>query len=194
MTAPIEVYQLKIHLLGISPQVWRRVRIRSDSTLRDLHTVIQVLFGWEDYHLHRFFLHGTDFENDVNDTGDERRPLRTFQFRIRERFLYEYDFGDLWQHEIRLEKVLPLNSKTVYPYCHSGKRSAPEEDSGGPAVYMKNQTHLCFQAIFGRTAGCHSDPDWVDEEENERPVFNPEAFDLLGMNETLVELFSKSAC
>jgi hypothetical protein len=188
----VSVYQFKIHLLGISPQIWRRVRIRSDSSLRDLHEVIQLLFGWDGYHLHRFFLHGTDFGNDGNATGDSRRLLSTFQFRLRERFLYEYDFFDLWQHEVRLEKVSAIRANTVYPYCRDGQRSAPEEEFGGPATYMERQTDLRFRAVFGRV-DLYGDPD-NQEEDDDRPIFDPEYFDKQALNQELSELFNKSAC
>jgi hypothetical protein len=62
----------------------------------------------------------------------ERVLLGQFGFRLRERFLYEYDFYDNWEHDIRLEKVLPLNSKRVFPVCIRGQRPRPRtlEDLG----------------------------------------------------------------
>lgn len=62
--------------------------------------------------------------------------LADFNFRLRERFLYEYDLGDLWQHEVRLEKKLPLESDKTYPVCIGGGWSVPPEDCGGPWTYM----------------------------------------------------------
>lgn len=55
----VEVYQLHILLMGISPAIWRRVLVRSDSTVGDLHYAIQIAMGWSDDHLHRFLIHGT---------------------------------------------------------------------------------------------------------------------------------------
>jgi hypothetical protein len=63
--------------------------------------------------------------------------LAQFQFRLRERFLYEYDFYDGWQHDVRLEKVLPLNAKRLLPVCTGGQRPAPPEDCGGARAYME---------------------------------------------------------
>jgi len=54
-----------------------------------------------------------------------------------ERFLYEYDFYDNWKHDIRLEKVLPLNSKRVFPVCTGGQRPVPPEDCGGARAYSE---------------------------------------------------------
>ncbi|MDM9384725.1 hypothetical protein QUB80_34040 [Chlorogloeopsis sp. ULAP01] len=44
------IYQLKVVLLGISPMIWRRVKVSSDSTIEDLHYTIQLAMGWEDIH------------------------------------------------------------------------------------------------------------------------------------------------
>jgi hypothetical protein len=55
------VYQLKVWLYGISPMVWRRLLVRSDSTISDLHYTIQLAMGWRDVHLNRFHIHGKDF-------------------------------------------------------------------------------------------------------------------------------------
>jgi Plasmid pRiA4b ORF-3-like protein len=62
--------------------------------------------------------------------------LGDFRFRINERFLYEYDFGDRWEHEVRIERRLPMEAKKVYPVCVRGRRAGPEEDCGGPEAYM----------------------------------------------------------
>ena len=96
----------------ISPMIWRRLLVRSESTLAQLHDIIQIAFGWSDSHLHRFRIHGRDYG--VSRPGgpgfsqDARQVrLADFQFRRNERFLYEYDFGDSWQHEVRIERRAP---------------------------------------------------------------------------------------
>ncbi len=55
------IFQLHIFILGISPMIWRRVKIGSDSTIADLHVIIQIAMGWRDSHLHRFFIHGKHY-------------------------------------------------------------------------------------------------------------------------------------
>src|SRR5512144_1623882 len=95
------VYQLKVWLLGISPMIWRRLLVRSDSTIADLHYTIQIAMGWTDTHLHRFRIHGQDYgvahPGGIAFTDDPAQVrLADFGFRPRERFLYEYDFHDLW--------------------------------------------------------------------------------------------------
>jgi hypothetical protein len=55
------VYQLKIFTLGISPMIWRRFKVHSNSTITDLHYIVQIVMGWTDSHLHRFVIHGKDY-------------------------------------------------------------------------------------------------------------------------------------
>jgi hypothetical protein len=55
-----EVYRLHVWIGRISPMIWRRLLVRSDSTIADLHYTLQTAFGWSDEHLHRFHIHGQD--------------------------------------------------------------------------------------------------------------------------------------
>ena len=48
------VYQFKVALRGISPMIWRRLLLRSDQSIADLHYAVQIAMGWSDFHLHRF--------------------------------------------------------------------------------------------------------------------------------------------
>ena len=147
----VEVYQLRVFLRQISPMIWRRLLVRSDSTIADLHYTLQIAMGWDDFHLHQFTIRGKYygvayecgplFSDDAEDVR-----LSDFQFRRYERFLYEYDFGDLWQHEIRVEETLPLDPKKTYPVCIGGKRAAPPEDCGGPWAFMALSDH--FNIIY----------------------------------------------
>src|SRR3712207_2265271 len=104
--SPVEVYQLHVWLREISPMIWRRLLVRSDSTIADLHYTLQIVFGWTDSHLHRFVIHGKDYGlaylGGISFADDPHQVcLRDFRFRRNARFRYEYDFGDLWQHQIR---------------------------------------------------------------------------------------------
>ena len=87
------IYQLRIWLRGISPTIWRRVLVRSDSTIADLHYILQLVMGWTDTHLHTFFIHGKDYgvyhRGGMVCADDPTHVyLRDFQFRLHERFLY----------------------------------------------------------------------------------------------------------
>ena len=55
------VYQFKVVLRGVSPMIWRRILLRSDQTIADLHYTIQIAMGWSDSHLNRFHIHGKDY-------------------------------------------------------------------------------------------------------------------------------------
>jgi Plasmid pRiA4b ORF-3-like protein len=92
-------YQLKVVLAEISPMIWRRLLVHGDTTLADLHYILQIAFGWSDFHLHRFILYGKEygipriggywFHDDANHIRFADLGLRQ-----RERFLYEYDGFD----------------------------------------------------------------------------------------------------
>ena len=149
------VYQFKVVLRGISPMIWRRLLLRSDQTIADLHYAIQIAMGWTDAHLNRFHIHGKDYgvahEGGLTFSDDpDGVSLAQFGFRLRERFLYEYDFYDGWQHDVRLEKVLPVNSKRLLPVCTGGQRLAPPEDCGGARAYMEAgdpRWRACWDAL-----------------------------------------------
>lgn len=137
----IEVYRLHILLREISPAIWRRVLVRSDSSIKDLHYIMQLLMGWTDCHLNRFTIHGKGYGVfHVGGTGFADSPnqvqLADFKFRIRDRFLYEYDYIDEWRIDIRIEQILPRQPGKRYPVRISGKRAGPREDCGGPRAFM----------------------------------------------------------
>ena len=69
----LRVYQLKIVLRGISPMIWRRLLLRSDQSIADLHYAIQIAVGWSDSHLHRFHIHGKDYG--VAHEGGSASPM-----------------------------------------------------------------------------------------------------------------------
>jgi hypothetical protein len=135
------VYQLKIVLRSVKPPVWRRVLVPKDCTIAVLHETVQIAMGWYNCHLHRFLIqgkeYGVSYEGGVSfpDDPDQMR-LGDFRFRPSERFGYLYDFGDNWDHDILVEKILPLDHAKAYPLCVTGRGECPEEDSGGPYLYM----------------------------------------------------------
>ena len=136
----IKVYQLKVSLRDISPLIWRRLLVTNDTTIAQLHAMLQIAMGWEDVHLHRFRIHGKDYgisrvSGILFDNNPHQVRLSAFRLRASERFLYEYDMGDCWQHDIRLERLLPLNPATTYPVCIDGAGDCPPEDCGGPSGY-----------------------------------------------------------
>ena len=163
-TQESSIYQLKVVLLGISPMIWRRLLVSSTSTIADLHYILQITMGWSDDHLHRFRIHGKEYGiarmgglSLSDDPGTVR--LKDFQFRINERFLYEYDFTDNWQHQVRLEALLDQDPRQKYPKCINGRRACPPEDCGGAGTFMAMRQKYSLGHIVLRLL------DIADEEE-----------------------------
>jgi hypothetical protein len=140
----VQVYQLRIWIRHISPQIWRRLLVRSDSTIAQLHDTLQLAFGWTDGHLHRFLIRGKPYGIARSggmsfDDNPYQVQLRDFHFCWKETWVYEYDLTDWWQHEIRLEQVLPVDPTKQYPICLAGKRRGPIVYCGGPQAFMELQ-------------------------------------------------------
>lgn len=93
-TAPA-VYQLRVVLREITPIIWRRLLVRADTSLADLHEILQVAFGWSDEHLHRFVVQGAAYDDAVH--GDDLAAVRLVDLGLREteRFVYDYGLGVL---------------------------------------------------------------------------------------------------
>jgi hypothetical protein len=130
---PPSVYQLRVVLRGISPLIWRRLLVRSDTTLARLHDVLQIAFGWDDVHLYCFKVHGREL--DAIDGPHVR--LADFGLRPTERFVYDYDFVDRWRHDVRVEQTLDVGPGRTYPCCTGGRRAGPPEDCGGAWAFLE---------------------------------------------------------
>jgi hypothetical protein len=156
-SAPGVVYQLRVVLAGISPLVWRRLLVTGDTSIAELHAILQAAFGWSDEHLHRFTIHGVEYGLWRPGTAGFSHDARTvrlsgFGLRAGERFRYEYDFFDAWRHDIRVEKILTPAAGRRYPACTGGARAAPPEDCGGPRAFLAlRQTYSLF-AVTARMA------------------------------------------
>jgi Plasmid pRiA4b ORF-3-like protein len=135
------IHQLRVVLCGVSPLVWRRLLVTSDTSLAELHDALQIAFDWSDEHLHRFRIHGKDYGipqwGGMGCDEDARRiPLSHFRLRRGERFRYEYDFTANWKLDLRLEEVLPADPRRAIPWCIAGRRAAPPEDCCGARDYL----------------------------------------------------------
>jgi hypothetical protein len=180
------IYQFKITLKGVRPPIWRRFTVRSDITFNQLHTIIQIIMGWQGYHLYSFSQKGLNIM--VSDGEDffsfgETLDSRTTQVGSiiateKEKWLYTYDFGDDWEHELLLEKILPFNGEVTIPYCVKGKRACPPEDCGGIYMYSEIQEDI----KNGAPLEDHLE-EWLGD-------FDPEEFDLEVVNNDL-EHFAK---
>jgi hypothetical protein len=128
---PKSIHQLKVTLRSVRPPVWRRLQVPSTISLGDLHFVLQAAMGWEDYHLHLFSIGGETYADDRVEgpwggrQKDEDRARLDKVAPLGARLRYEYDFGDGWEHDIVVEKVLPPEPGVTYPRCLTGRRACP---------------------------------------------------------------------
>ena len=191
----VEAYQFRIYLREISPAIWRRLLSLRTSNIADLHYTVQIAMGWSDFHLHQFVIRGKRYGvSRLGGTGFRDNPeqmcLGDFHFRLGERFLYEYDFGDLWQHEIRLEKVLPLEPQLTYPRCIGGARQSPPEDCGGPWAFMALKQHYSVWHIAEQLIDMLERGNIEDRYEESftfRTGWNVERFDRRAVNRRLTQ-------
>jgi Plasmid pRiA4b ORF-3-like protein len=168
---PRQIYQLKVTLCDVVPQVWRRVLVPGAYTLDRVHRVIQTAMGWHDVHLHSFEIDGQQYGHP--DPDGELALRDEIDCRLDSvahkggRFLYTYDFGDWWEHEVVVEDVFGADPEERYPLCLDGERACPPEDVGGAYGYRT------FLVVLGDPS--HPEHDamrgWVGGS------FDPERFD-----------------
>jgi hypothetical protein len=179
-SAPRGRYQIKVSLRGAKPPIWRRLVVPAAVMLPDLHEIIQTAMGWQNSHLHMFEVgearYGVPDDDDLLDFRDERRvTLRDIAPAVGNRIRYMYDFGDGWEHDIIVEKVIdePASSAAV---CLGGRRACPPEDCGGIGGYerllevLADPTDEEYEHLL----------DWVGGE----PI-DPADFDLADVNDAL---------
>ncbi|MFA5657137.1 MAG: plasmid pRiA4b ORF-3 family protein [Dysgonamonadaceae bacterium] len=176
---PNKTYQVKITLKGSKPSIWRQVLIPSDLSLPDFHKVIQTTMGWTNSHLHQFIKNRTYYAPKMPDDifWDEADNVDYSKLKIsdllkkeKEKIIYEYDFGDGWEHEIVLEKIenKVMDKKDVT--CLKGKNSCPPEDCGGIWGYydmleiLKDPDHEEYED-YSEWLGVDFDPTYFDIEE-----------------------------
>ncbi len=136
------IYQLDVRLADIEPPIWRRIIVPGQVTLFALHQMLQVVMGWENSHLHQFivgsvFYGEPDPEDEMEMKDDRRVRLHTIASEKGKSFLYEYDFGDSWQHVITVEDIWPWTEDSLAPRCLDGARACPPKDSGGVGGYQQ---------------------------------------------------------
>jgi len=142
-------FQFKIQLKNVEPPVWRRLVVPSNITFRSFHHVIQAAFGWGNYHLYQFSPKGwgsmpaiqAQIGDDLELTLDsETVLLPDIITHEGQALVYIYDFGDDWQHQIKLENI--SEQAVRIPLCTGGEGACPPEDCGGPPGYMLLQETL----------------------------------------------------
>lgn len=144
------MFQFKIQLKHLNnPKVWRRVAVPEQFTFDQFHEVIIAAFGWRGYHLYQFSEKGyasqpaicipnDEYEDEIEDSS--KLTLSEIFFSPRQKFVYIYDFGDDWYHNITLEKIKEDSAKVAD--CIAGGGACPPEDCGGFYGYLRLQEIL----------------------------------------------------
>ncbi|SCL33687.1 pRiA4b ORF-3-like protein [Micromonospora rhizosphaerae] len=137
---PAPIYQIKVSLRGARPPIWRRLEVPADVSLARLHELIQAAFAWTDSHLHVFETPYGSFgrpDTDLGHRAASRVTMEQVASAVGDKLRYTYDFGDDWEHDILVEKVLDRDASVAYPRCVGGRRAAPPEDCGGVWGYAE---------------------------------------------------------
>jgi len=182
MANKLPIFELKIALEGVEPQVWRRFRVDPLCTLPLLHLILQAVMGWKNYHSHCFEARGVRYamrHAELEEQGlDERRyRLRSLARTQGESFTYVYDFGDHWQHSVILERTLERNRSVMHPKCIAGENACPPEDVGGSPGYRRLRLVLANPGLKEHAelrlwTGEHFDPSRFDLEHQNLLMWN----------------------
>jgi hypothetical protein len=156
--------EVHVALDDITPPIWRRLVVPVDTTLAQLHHILQAAMGWTDSHLHEFDIGGLRygdpdmlnedrFEDDAQAFDASQVRLKDFSRKPGTAFTYVYDFGDNWRHTITLEKLVAVTPAPKTATCIGGARCCPPEDVGSTSGYAE------FLRILSST-----DPEDLEEQ------------------------------
>jgi pRiA4b ORF-3-like protein len=172
-------FQLRIQLNDVDPAVWRRVLVPGSVRMAKLSEILLAAMGWTNSHLHAFRvgdrLYGMNFDEYPDGEVDEKDVTVLQALRDERRFVYEYDFGDSWEHDVVIEDVTRTPLGLKFGVCVDGQNACPPEDVGGTGGYAE------FLAAIADPA--HEEHDnyleWAGG------PFDPAAFDLVAANAAL---------
>jgi hypothetical protein len=174
-----------VGLRGATPPIWRRLEVPADVSLARLHRIIQVAFAWDGSHLHVFQTPYGEFgiaDAELGHRAEAPVTLEQVAPTACSAIRYTYDFGDDWEHDVVVEKVLDRDSTVSYPRCTGGRRAAPPEDCGGIWGYAD-----LAQAITDPVHPGHDDMlEWLGL--SDAADFDPAEFDAQTVTQALSEL------
>lgn len=178
------VFELRVTLKGVTPQIWRRLQVRGDTRLNRLHEILQIAMGWTEDHLHEFEVSDQTYgpvpePADSETVADERTVrLADVVHRTPARFAYLYNFSADWWHEIEVERLVSPKPGEHYPACLDGARNRVPEDCSGAAEY----NDLLAVLANPRHADYADRKAWVG------PDYEPDVFHLAAVNQALRKL------
>lgn len=181
-----DVIQLRVSIQHSDPLIFRTVLVKKATTFFELHHIIQIVMGWQNYHLFEFNLDGYRVgiieESEKGNGYGSDQVLDASAVKIadilsgdKETFKYNYDFGDCWMHEISLERMLEKEPKVIYPLCIEGQYSCPPEDCGGISGFyhildiIQNKEHPEYKETR-QWVGKKYDPDNFDRNKVNRKL------------------------
>jgi len=182
--APAQIYQLRIELQYVKPAIWRRVLVPGSIKLSKFHVVILWSMGWQGGHMHEFVIGQTNYGEPDPEFPQVPPVVREDRVTLQQALgglktiRYIYDFGDDWEHKIKLEKTLPFDPEMKHPQCIAGQYACPPEDVGGVDGYLdfldaiRNPAHEEHASML----------EWIGG------GFDPLTFDLDETNERLSEI------
>ena len=171
----VPIYQIKITLKHSKPNIWRRIEVPSNISFLQLHYCIQEAMGWYNCHLFQFIVKeaiawtvdtiiAMPYDDDFNLNGDYKADetlINKYLKVEKDKLIYEYDFGDGWEHDIVLEKILQAQPDLAYPRLTAGKCACPPEDCGGIWGYYE-----MVKAINNPKHPNHDDMiEWIEADE-----------------------------
>ncbi|MDY0137939.1 MAG: plasmid pRiA4b ORF-3 family protein [Thiomicrospira sp.] len=123
------MFELKLSVKEAKPAIWRKVLVPANISLAKLHKLIQIVFNFEDYHLHQF----TYNRQEISKSAETRTALNSLLVKQKQKLDYAYDFGDGWEFTIQLEKVHPNIAALENSLAQviDGARGGLYEDIGG---------------------------------------------------------------
>jgi hypothetical protein len=170
------VFRLRIQLADVDPVIWRRVLVPGSVRLAKLSEMLLAAMGWTNSHLHAFLVgdkrFGMQFDEFPEGEIDEKDVTVLQALRDQRRFVFEYDFGDGWEHEVVVEELTWSYYGLKFAVCIDGQNACPPEDVGGIPGYA-----YFLEAI--------TDPDHEEHDSYLEWVggsFDPAEFDLGAAN------------
>lgn len=139
----MKIYIIKLVFRGVSPMIWRRFQVSGNTSLAQLHQLIQIAYDWDDDYLHQFHIYGKDYglyrEGGIMFSDNAHEVfIDDFEFDAGDKFTYEYNFFDHWVVDIRIESIEGKQTPAMIN-CIKG--------NGVFGVTKQDETHCFCQLI-----------------------------------------------